>query len=259
MIFKLKNFYFKLNLTQRGLPGGSVVKNLPTSAGDVRDTGLIPGLGRSPRTGNGYPHQYSCLENSMDRGAWWATVHGVAKSWTLLSKVCVRLHTHTHTHTHTHSHRGLISRTPWLCPLSYTPYLVLQRIQWLYFQSVSETTHFPPLPPLPPWSSTIPSSLDYPNSHLPVTAPSLPGTDQSMFHRAARKKRTCENHNSEHVCLLLRPFQRLLISLRIKTKAWTSLVVQWLRIRLPLQGTWVQSLVREDSTRCRATQLVRHD
>ena len=105
MIFKLKNFYFKLNLTQRGLPGGSVVKNLPTSAGDVRDTGLIPGLGRSPRTGNGYPHQYSCLENSMDRGAWWATVHGVAKSWTLLSKVCVRLHTHTHTHTHTLSQR----------------------------------------------------------------------------------------------------------------------------------------------------------
>ena len=55
-----------------------VVKNLPTSAGDLRDTGLIPGWGRSPREGNGY----SCLENPMNRGAWRATVHEVAKSWT---------------------------------------------------------------------------------------------------------------------------------------------------------------------------------
>ena len=47
--------------------------------------GSIPGPGRSPRDGNGYPLQYSCLENSMDRGAWWATVHGVSKSQTRLS------------------------------------------------------------------------------------------------------------------------------------------------------------------------------
>ena len=46
------------------------------------DLGLIPGLGRSPGEGNGYPLQYSCLENSMGRGTWWATVHGVTKSWT---------------------------------------------------------------------------------------------------------------------------------------------------------------------------------
>ena len=59
-----------------------VVKNPPASAGDARDMGLIPGLGRSPRVGNGTPLQYSCLENPMDGGAWWATVHGVAKSWT---------------------------------------------------------------------------------------------------------------------------------------------------------------------------------
>ena len=59
-----------------------VVKNLPASAGGIRDSGLIPGLGRSPGEGNGNPLQYSCLENLMDRGAWWATVHGVAKSWT---------------------------------------------------------------------------------------------------------------------------------------------------------------------------------
>ena len=57
-------------------PGGLVEKNLPANAGD---RGLIPGSGRSPGGGNGNPLQYSCLENSMDRGAWWATVHGVAK------------------------------------------------------------------------------------------------------------------------------------------------------------------------------------
>jgi len=49
---------------------------------NVGNLGLIPGLGRSPAEGNGYPLQYSCLENSMDRGAWQPTVHGVEKSWT---------------------------------------------------------------------------------------------------------------------------------------------------------------------------------
>ena len=62
-----------------GFLGGAVVMNLPASSGEVA---LIPGLGRSPEGGNGYPLQCSCLENSTDRGAWWATVHGVAKSWT---------------------------------------------------------------------------------------------------------------------------------------------------------------------------------
>ena len=65
-----------------GFPGGAVVKNTPANAGDERDTGSIPVLGRSPRVRNGNPFQYSCLENSMDRGAWWATVHRVAKSHT---------------------------------------------------------------------------------------------------------------------------------------------------------------------------------
>ena len=68
-----------------GFPGGTVVKNLPANAGDTRDAGLIPGSGRFPGEGNGNPLQYSCLESSMDRGAWWATVHGVAKSQTRLS------------------------------------------------------------------------------------------------------------------------------------------------------------------------------
>ena len=59
-----------------GFPGGSGVKNPPANAGD---TGSIPGWGRTPGEGNGNPLQYSCLENPMDRGAWRATVHGVAK------------------------------------------------------------------------------------------------------------------------------------------------------------------------------------
>ena len=60
-----------------GFSRGSVVENPPASAKDV---GSIPGLGRSPGEGNGNPLQYSYLENSMDRGAWWATVHMVAES-----------------------------------------------------------------------------------------------------------------------------------------------------------------------------------
>ena len=59
-----------------------VVKNPTASAGDVRDSGLIPRLGRSPGGGPGNPLQYSCLENPTDRGAWRATVHEVSKSWT---------------------------------------------------------------------------------------------------------------------------------------------------------------------------------
>ena len=58
-----------------------MVKNLPANAGDPRDVGLIPGSGRSPGMGNDNTLQYSCLENSMDRGAWQARVHGVARSW----------------------------------------------------------------------------------------------------------------------------------------------------------------------------------
>ena len=63
----------KASNLKEGFPGGSVVKNPPASAGDARDVGLIPGSGRSPREGNGNPVHYSCLENPMDRGAWWAT------------------------------------------------------------------------------------------------------------------------------------------------------------------------------------------
>ena len=63
-----------------GFPSGASIKNLPANAGDVRDVGLIPGLGRSPGGGHGNPLQYCCLENPRDRGAWQATVHRVTKS-----------------------------------------------------------------------------------------------------------------------------------------------------------------------------------
>ena len=63
-----------------GFPGGSDGKESACNAGDL---GLIPGLGRSPGEGNGNPLQYSCLESPMDRGAWWATVHGVIESDTI--------------------------------------------------------------------------------------------------------------------------------------------------------------------------------
>ena len=67
------------------LPSSSGVNNTPANAGDARDAGLISGSGRSPGVGNGNPLQDPCLENSMDRGAWWATVHGVTKSRIQLS------------------------------------------------------------------------------------------------------------------------------------------------------------------------------
>ena len=64
-----------------------MIKNPPASGGDLRDASSIPGLGRSPRGGHGNPFQYSCLENPMDRGARWATVHSVATSWTRLKRL----------------------------------------------------------------------------------------------------------------------------------------------------------------------------
>ena len=62
-----------------GFPGGSDGKESACNAGDL---GSVPGLGRSPGGGHGNPLQYSCLGNLINRGAWWATVHGIAKSWT---------------------------------------------------------------------------------------------------------------------------------------------------------------------------------
>ena len=72
-----------------------VVKNMPANAEDTREAGSIPRWRRFPGEGNGNPLQYSCLENSTDRGAWWALVHGLTKSWTWLSDYHFRFHTVT--------------------------------------------------------------------------------------------------------------------------------------------------------------------
>ena len=105
-----------------GFPGGSVSEESACSAGDLA---LIPGLGRSPEEGNGNPLQYSCLENPMDRGAWWATVHGVAKSQMRLSRLSLSLSPLIH---------GLSA-------LHNYPYLILNKstelcngLGWLYLQ-----------------------------------------------------------------------------------------------------------------------------
>ena len=68
-----------------------VVEDLPANAGDIKDMGLIPGSGRSPGGGHGNLFQYSCLENPMDRGAWWARVHRVTKSQTQLKRLSTNL------------------------------------------------------------------------------------------------------------------------------------------------------------------------
>ena len=70
---------FMVEIYPESFPGGSVVKNLPANAGDVVS---IPGSGRSPGEGNGNPLQYSCLENTTNREAWWARVQGITKSGT---------------------------------------------------------------------------------------------------------------------------------------------------------------------------------
>ena len=77
-----------------------VVKSLPAKAGDTRDVSSIPGLGKSPEVGNGNSLQYSCLDNPMDRGVWWTTVHGVTEELDVTEHLgmCTRIHMHTHTH-----------------------------------------------------------------------------------------------------------------------------------------------------------------
>ena len=96
-------------------PGHAVVKNLPANAGDARDTGWIPGLGRSPGGGNGNLLPHSCLENTMDRGAWQAAVHGVAKSQTQVS-----------------THTPCVYISPNL-PALLSPPLLLVTLSWFIF------------------------------------------------------------------------------------------------------------------------------
>ena len=92
-----------------------VVRNLPANAGDVRDKSSIPGSGRCPGGEHGNPLQYSCLENSTDRGAWWATVHGAAKSRAWLSS-----HTRTHGMSRPATHWYLKS-CPWKSLFIFAP------------------------------------------------------------------------------------------------------------------------------------------
>ena len=74
-----KNLAFVIKSFFKGFPGGSMGRKSACNAGDIGDEGLIPGSGRYPGEGHGNPHQYSCLEKPMDRGAWQATVSRVAK------------------------------------------------------------------------------------------------------------------------------------------------------------------------------------
>ena len=75
------------------IPGSSEIKDIPANAGDARDMGSIPRSGRSSGEENGNPVQYLCLENTMERGAWWVAIHGVTKSW-------IRLRTHARLNAH---------------------------------------------------------------------------------------------------------------------------------------------------------------
>ena len=102
-----------------GFPSGAVVKNLPANAGDIRDAGSIPGLGRVPGEENDNLLQYSCLENFTKRGVWWATVHGITKSQTRLS-----IHNHT---------KGYPLYLP-----NFVFNLYLTKLFWLY-QSITPT------------------------------------------------------------------------------------------------------------------------
>ena len=75
----------RVTIVLLGFPVGAVVKNLLVSAGDARNAGLIPVLGKYSGGRNGSPLPYSCVENPRDRGAWWAAIYGVTENWTRLS------------------------------------------------------------------------------------------------------------------------------------------------------------------------------
>ena len=104
------------------------VKNPAANAGDERDLGLIPGLGRSPGRGHGNPLQYSCLENPMDRGAWKAAVHGVARSWTRLSDFTFTFHFHAWEEEMAIHSSVLAWRIPWTEEPGGLPSMGLHRV-----------------------------------------------------------------------------------------------------------------------------------
>ena len=113
------------------VPGGTLVKNLPADLGDTRDLGLILELERCPGEGNGKPLLYSCLEHSVDRGAWWAIVHGVANSRIQLNKQALKLKVKS-------LHRVQLFATPWTIPHQAPPSMGFSRQEYwsgvpLYF------------------------------------------------------------------------------------------------------------------------------
>ena len=146
------------------LPGGAVVKNLPTRGGDKRDVGLILGSGRSLGGGHGNPLQYSCLKNSMDRGAWQVIVHGVAKSQ-------IWLNIHMRSFTSVQFSRSVMSDSLWPhesqharppCP-SPTPGVHLNSCpssQWCHPAILSSVIPFSSCP------QSLPASESFPMSQL---------------------------------------------------------------------------------------------
>ena len=93
-----------------------VVKNPPANAGDIRDVGSIPGLGRSPGGGHGNPLPYSCLKNAMDRGPWQAMVHGLTKSWTILEQLITHALLIGRCYYYYYFHSEAVMGTSPLCP-----------------------------------------------------------------------------------------------------------------------------------------------
>ena len=128
-----------------------VVKNLPVNAGDRRNWDSIPGSERSPEADHGNPLQYSCLEKPRDRGAWWATVHGVSKSQTWLKQLNTPTHTHTHTRTHTHTQTNKEPggsqrvRHDWVHTHTHTPpciYMCVYIYTYIYIERERERENF---------------------------------------------------------------------------------------------------------------------
>ena len=101
----------------RAFSGGSDGKEYACNAGDTEVADLIPRLGRSPGEGNGNPLQYSCLENSLDRGAWWVTVHGVTESDMTERLTHTRTDVHTCMHTYTHTKNSMDRGAWWVTVL----------------------------------------------------------------------------------------------------------------------------------------------
>ena len=122
-------------------PGGSVVKDPPADVGDPGDAGSIPGSGKSPGERNGNPLQYSCLENSLDRGAWRAILHGVAKSRTQLSDFQFRLTTSKYVSSPHFSflNSKFIYLTSYLTSLRHLKYIKI----FLIFSSLASLTILP--------------------------------------------------------------------------------------------------------------------